>query len=121
MPLIKQIFVVFFICLLGNFLSECIPLPIPNSIMAMVLMLVLLALRWLRADSIRQVVDFLQKNMVFFFIPSGVSLLEHYELLRDNLSAILVICVVSMLATYGAAAGVVWLVLRIMKKGGETQ
>lgn len=66
MPLIKQIFVVFFICLLGNFLSECIPLPIPNSIMAMVLMLVLLALRWLRADSIRQVVDFLQKNMVFF-------------------------------------------------------
>lgn len=48
-------------------MSECIPLPIPNSIMAMVLMLVLLALRWLRADSIRQVVDFLQKNMVFFF------------------------------------------------------
>lgn len=50
-----------------------------------------------------------------------MSLLEHYELLRDNLAAILVICVVSMLATYGAAAGVVWLVLRIMKKGGETQ
>lgn len=120
MPLIKQVFVVFAICLAGNFLSECIPLPIPNSIMAMVLVLILLALRWLRPESIRQVVDVLQKNMVFFFIPSGVSLLNNYDLLSDNLVAILVICVVSMLATYGAAAAVVWLVLRMMKKkGGE--
>lgn len=119
MSIVKQIFVVFGVCLVGGALSALSPLPVPGSILAMLLLLALLGTGLLKEKSVRELGGFLQKHMVFFFIPAGVSLVADLELLRQSLVPFLVIGAASTFVTFGAAAGAVWLVRRLQRKRSE--
>lgn len=113
MKLLLQIAVLLGICLVGEGLSSLLPFPFPASVISMILLFVLLAVGWLRVEHIRQKADFLLKNMAFFFVPSGVGLMEHFEVVGQNLLPLLVICTVSTFLTFGATALTVKLVNRL--------
>ena len=119
MQIIVQIGVFFLICLAGDFLSALLPLPIPGSILAMLLLFLCLMLRVIRPEHIDQKSDFLLSNMAFFFIPAGVGSLEQLPLLLENLGPLAVICVVTTVLTFAASSGTVRLVLWLQnRKGG---
>lgn len=120
MHIILQIGVFFLLCLAGDFLSALLPIPIPGSILAMLLLFLCLLLWVIRPEHIEQKSDFLLSNMAFFFIPAGVGILEQFPLLLQNLGPLAVICVVTTVLTFAASSGTVRLVLWLQeKKGGS--
>ena len=88
-------------------------------LVGLILLLILLLLRVLKIDHIREKSDFLLGNLPFFFIPAVVSIMNYVDVIAKNLVPFLVICVVSLVLTYGATAWAVQLTMKLMKKGGE--
>lgn len=111
MNIIVQVGIFFLICLAGELISALLPIPVPGSIVAMLLLFLCLLLKVLKPKHIEAKSDFLLGNMAFFFIPAGVGILEQFPLLLQNLGPLAVICVVSTVLTFAAASGTVRLVL----------
>lgn len=107
-------------------LSQCIehilPFAFPASVISLLLLLVLLLARVLKAGHIQNVADFLTGNMGFFFLPATVSIMNYVDTIFENAVAFFTICVVSMLTTFAATAGTVVLTRRLMRRGkGESE
>lgn len=117
MKILKQIAVVFFICLLGEIIAQIIPVNFPASVLSMVLLLGALLLKIIKIEHIQEKANFLLDNMAFFFIPAGVSIIENFSYLQNALIAFVVICFISMVVTFVATAYSVAFVMRLM--GGQ--
>ena len=123
MKILLQIAAVFGICWVGEGLAKLLPLP--GSVISMILLLILLLTGLLKPHHIREKSDFLLQNMAFFFIPAGVALMEVFGIPWENLLPFLAICTLSTFLTFAVTAytvkGAMWLQKRIaskLKKGG---
>lgn len=121
MKLFRQLAIIFFLCLVGQGISQILPFAFPSSIISMILLLILLLTKLLKSNQIQDVADFLLKNMAFFFIPDAVGILENIGLLQGKLVGFFIICFVSTLVTFGVGAGVANLCIYLQKKWGGTQ
>ncbi|MCI5892900.1 MAG: CidA/LrgA family protein [Clostridiales bacterium] len=126
MKILKQVAIIFGICLLGQMAAELIPVPFPGSVMSMVFLFILFLLNWLKPHKLSEVNGFLLENMAFFFIPSGVGIITQYEVIKHSVVQILIICVVSTVVTFAVTAYTVKLVMGIQsrvrsKRGGAEQ
>ena len=92
MRILKQIGFIFGICLVGQIIAELIPVPFPGSVMSMVLLFILFMLNWANPEKLKNVNDFLLENMSFFFVPSAVSIITKYDLIKNSIVQILIIC-----------------------------
>lgn len=117
LKLLTQIGIVFGICWLSQCIEQALPFTMPASIIGMVLLLALLGLRIVKTEHIQEKSDFLLANLPFFFVPSVVSIMKYTEVLRSNLLALIVVCVVSMVATFAATVLAVRLTIRLMNGG----
>lgn len=116
MKIFCQIAIIFTICWISQMVEAILPFPFPASVIGMVLLLVLLLVRVLKVDHIREKSDFLLSNMAFFFIPAGVSIINYFDLLASNLIPLLILCFVSTLLTFGVTAYVVHLTRTLMNR-----
>jgi holin-like protein len=121
MKLLAQIAIVFGICLIGEVIAGFLPIPIPASIISMVLLLILLFVRIIKIEHIREKADFLLQNMAFFFIPAGVSILENYQYLQDAIIPFLIICFVTTFLTFAATSLTVKAVLYLQERWGKKE
>ncbi|MDD3028567.1 MAG: CidA/LrgA family protein [Erysipelotrichaceae bacterium] len=117
MKILKQIAVVFFICLLGEVIAQIIPVNFPSSVLSMVLLLAALLLGIIRIEHVQEKANFLLDNMAFFFIPAGVSIIENFNYLKNAIVPFVLICFISMIVTFVATAYSVTLVMRLL--GGQ--
>lgn len=115
MKLLIQFGIIFGVCWVGEGLASLLPLP--GSVISMILLFLLLLVRLLKPAHIAEKSSFLLKNMAFFFIPAGVAIMESMGILWENLLPFLTICFVSMIVTFAATAYtvrfVIWLQNRI--------
>ena len=114
--LICQIAIIVTICWISQIVEAVLPFPFPASVIGMVLLLILLLVRALKVDHIREKSDFLLSNMAFFFIPAGVSIINYFDILADSLVPLLVICLVSTLLTFAVTAWAVQLTRHLMDR-----
>lgn len=114
--IICQIAIIFTICWISQIVEAVLPFPFPASVIGMVLLLILLLVRALKVDHIREKSDFLLSNMAFFFIPAGVSIINYFDILADSLVPLLVICLVSTLLTFAVTAWAVQLTRHLMDR-----
>lgn len=105
-----QLALLWALCLLGQSLSAFLPLP--GTILAMALLLILLWSGVLPRHAVGRTGDFFQRNMAFFFIPSGVAIMDKYDLVRGRIPQLLLIMAVTLVLTYGATALTIRFVLR---------
>jgi holin-like protein len=75
----------------GEIVTRSLHIPIPGSIIGLVLLFILLAAGIIRLDWIEEVSNFLLDNMGILFVPFGVSLMAMTDILGSNLTAIAVI------------------------------
>jgi holin-like protein len=68
--------------LAGEVLARWTHVPLPGSVLGMVLLTAALHLRLLRAHWVAPAADLLIRNMGFLFVPPGVGLMLHFELIR---------------------------------------
>ena len=116
MRILIQIGFIFGICLVGQIIAELIPVPFPGSVMSMVLLFILFMLNWANPEKLKNVNDFLLENMSFFFVPSAVSIITKYDLIKNSIVQILIICVVSFVVTFAVTAYTVTFVMKIQER-----
>ncbi len=115
MKILLQIGIVFFVCLIGEWISAVLPFAFPGSVIAMILLFLLLLFKVLRVEQIEQKASFVLNNMAFFFIPAGVGMMEYFDVLGAHLVPFLVICAVSTVLTFAVTAWTVTGVMRLQE------
>lgn len=98
MKYIKQIFWIFMFALAGEALSLLIPIAIPGSVIGMVLLFFALHFGWLKMEKVADVGNFLTDNMAIFFVPAGVGLMAHLDILASIWVRLLCIIFISLVA-----------------------
>ena len=123
MKIVVQLAIIFAITLAGGTISAYLPIPIPGSVIGLILLFVLLMLRILKKEQIADTATFLVRNFSLFFIPSGVMLLRVYPDIIDELFLFLVVVIVSAILTFLSSTYTVKLVnyLQNRKKGGSNR
>ncbi len=116
MKIIYQIAIVFSICWVGQAIEAVVPFPLPASVISMILLFFLLLTGILKIEHVREKSDFLLSNMAFFFIPAGVSVMNYFEVLKNSLVPLLIICLISTILTFAATAYSIKATLYFMKK-----
>jgi holin-like protein len=121
--IIKQFGIVFGICLIGQLISSCLPVAVPASVIGLILLLILLCLQIVKPHHIEKNSNFLLKNMAFFFIPAGVSILDNYRYVQGSIVPLLLVCLITTVLTFWAAsrtvAATIKLQEKLRKKGNE--
>ncbi|MHB8063359.1 MAG: CidA/LrgA family protein [Ruminiclostridium sp.] len=95
MKLLRQLLIILIICFIGEVLSKVVHIPLPGSIIGMILLFICLFLRLIKLERIEEISKFLLDHLAFFFIPAGVGLLAYVRILKENLLPILVICFIT--------------------------
>ena len=121
MKIIKQIGIIFGVYWLSQCVEHILPFPFPASVISLLLLLVLLLTRVIKVEQIREKSDFLLGNLAFFFVPAVAGVMNYVDVLRESLIPFLVICVVSTVLTFGAAAWAVQLTCRLLEKRKEAK
>ena len=116
MKILYQIAIIFALCLLGEVIRALLPFPFPSAISAMLLLLIALFSGILKIDHIKEKSDFLLSNMAFFFIPAGVGVIEHFELIASVWWQFLLIALLSTVIVFLVTAGTVSLVVRFEER-----
>lgn len=81
--------VILILLLLGEVVVALLDLPIPGSVVGMVLMAAGLGARLIRLAWVEETASFLTKNLAFFFVPAGVGLMAYFDLLGREWRVIL--------------------------------
>ncbi|WP_345829961.1 CidA/LrgA family protein [Erwinia sp. HDF1-3R] len=124
-PLQVALYVVFF--LLAEQLVDRLHLPLPANIVGMLLLLALIMLRVLPLNWVRAGSRWLLAEMLLFFIPAVVAVVNYSQLLRVEGWRIMLVIGISTLLVLSATALVVdrvyrfeiWLAQRRREKGDE--
>lgn len=95
--LLKESALILGIFALGEALATLLGTKFPGSVIAMLLLLSALHLRWIKVDDIRYVSSFLLGYMPLFFIPAGVSVMVGYTLMEGFYVQIIALILVSTL------------------------
>ena len=74
----------------------------------------------LKIEHIQEKADFLLENMAFFFVPAGVSIINYFDVLKNSVVQLIIICVVSTVVTFAVTAWSVKLTVRFMALTGRT-
>ena len=76
--MILQCAVLFAFLAIGEFIVWFTGIPIPSSIIGMLLLTAALRARVVRLIWVDKVADFLVKNLGFFFVPAAVGIIRHF-------------------------------------------
>jgi holin-like protein len=116
MKVIKQLTIIFLICLTGNYISTLLPFVFPGNIISLVLLFILLDKKILREKSISIVGDFLLSNMGLFFIPSTIGIMTNYHAISSIFLKFILIIIFSTLFTFFVSSKTVTLVIYLQEK-----
>ena len=93
--MVKQCSIIFGCLFIGEFISWLFKLPIPGSIMGMLVLTGLLRANVVKMKSVQSMSQFLVSNMGFFFVPPGVALMLYMDMIKAEWLPITVATVVS--------------------------
>ena len=93
MKLYVQLMIIFTMSLIGEGISTLVHLPIPGSIIGLLILFLCLQLKWLRIRHVTLVGSFLLANMTILFLPAGVGIMAKWNLISHFWAQILLIVV----------------------------
>lgn len=92
---IVQCAVIFAFLALGELVVWLTGIPIPSSIVGMLLLTAALQAKIVKLRHVSGVADFLVRNLGFFFVPAGVALMGYFPVLREQWQPIVASSVIS--------------------------
>lgn len=116
MRVLRQISLIFLICLVCEWVASLLPFPFPGSVLSMIVLFLLFALKWLRPDDIKETSGLLLSNMMLVFLPSFVSIMNYFDVLKSIAVQFLLIIIVSTMVTFLVGGAVVSLVFRLQER-----
>ena len=113
MKIIRQLGIIFAVCWISEVVERFLPFSFPASVIGMLLLFFCLVTGILKVEHVQEKADFLLENMAFFFVPAGVSIINYFDILKNNVLQILAVCVISTVVTFAVTAYVVKAVVRL--------
>ena len=95
--MIRQLAILFGCLALGELIITLTHIPLPSSILGMLLLTLLLKLKVIRLEWVRSISDFLVTNIGFFFVPPGVALMLYFNVIAAEFWPIVTASLVSTL------------------------
>jgi holin-like protein len=119
MKLFNQLLIIFLFTIFAEAVIILSGLRFPSSILAMLLVLIFLHLKWLKTEQIQELSDFFLMNMGFFFIPAAVGVIDKLPLLEDKIYIILAIAVITTIITFLVTTLAVSITVKIQQRLGH--
>ncbi|MGG6314039.1 CidA/LrgA family protein [Paenibacillus macerans] len=94
---IFQVAILFFISMAMNAIAELLHLPVPGSILGIAVLFVLLKTGVVKLGWIEQGANWLLAELLLFFIPSAVGVMQYIPLLESEGIRILIVVIFSTL------------------------
>ena len=114
--MIREFLLIFVINYIGVIVAQVLKLPVPGTILGMLLLFVLLYTKILKMSSIERASNFLLLNMTIFFLPPSVELLDTMYLLKNGTLKIIFLVVFSTLLTMVVTAKTVEFLIKRVDK-----
>ncbi|WP_315324088.1 CidA/LrgA family protein [Fusobacterium pseudoperiodonticum] len=114
--MLREFMLIFTINYVGILLSKILHLPLPGTIVSLLLLFLMLQFKVLKLEKIENAGNFLLLNMTIFFMPPTVKIIDSYELLEKDLFKIIVIIIVSTFLTMGITGKVVQLMIDLKER-----
>lgn len=93
-------FVILCVCLfLGAITRSIINYPIPEPVYGMIYLFIALHFNIIKSEDIKQTSDGILKNLAFLFVPAGVGVLAHLDLIKGNIFQIIIIVILGTIIT----------------------
>lgn len=110
--MIRQFLIIVSILAISYMLEIGLGLPIPASIIGMLILLILLASKVLKLKQVERTSDLLQKEITLFIIPLSVGIIENIHLFEGKFLITIVIVAVSTIISIFTTA----LIMKIIMK-----
>lgn len=92
---IRQLAILFGCLALGELIIHLTRIPLPSSILGMLLLTLSLKLKIIRLEWVQGLANFLVANIGFFFVPTGVAVMLYFDVIKAQLVPIVVASAVS--------------------------
>lgn len=99
MKILRQMGIIFGILFGSHILQKSLGLPIPSTVIGMIILLICLLSRVIKLEMIEEVSKFLLDHLIFFFIPAGVGIMTSVDMIGDKWLSILIVIVLSTIIT----------------------
>lgn len=113
--LLAELAVLLALYLLGCQIAAWLAWPIPGGVIGMALLLLAFAFGWVKPAALQMGAGLLMAEMLLFFIPALMSLLDYGPLLRDDGWRILLVIAASTLMVMLVTAFTVELAVRLRR------
>lgn len=87
---------------LGELIAQWFELPLPGSVIGMVLLLAGLRLEWIKLEWVSDAAQLLLDNLSLLFVPAGVGVMVYFELIQQQWLPLTVATIVSTFAVLAA-------------------
>lgn len=81
--MLKGLLYIFGFLIAGELLTRLFHLPVAGNIIGMVLIFIALRVKFIKLEDVKPASDQLIKYLVVFFIPYGVGLMVHFQLIAE--------------------------------------
>ncbi|MFK8281779.1 CidA/LrgA family protein [Capnocytophaga cynodegmi] len=93
--LVRYCAIIFGCLALGELIVFITKIQFPSSIIGMFLLTLFLQLGWIKLHWVKAISDLLLANLGLFFVPPGVAILAHFNLIATNFWSIAVTVIIS--------------------------
>jgi len=102
--------------LVGEASVLLLDIPVPGPVVGMLLLFTTLLLRGGGGEQLESTATLLLNNLSLLFIPAGVGMLVHLDLIAAEWLPILLTLILSTLITLSATAAILWLTNRMLTR-----
>lgn len=113
---LRQLMIILIVYFLGIILQSIFVLPIPGTVIGLILLFLGLNFGIVKIEMIEDICDFLVSHMSFLFVPAGVGLMTSIGVLRSKIIPFLVIIIVSTSVVWIVTAYVVKFLRKVCSK-----
>lgn len=110
--MLRQCAIIFGCLAVAELIVHLTGIRFPAALIGMLLLTLLLKLGWIKLDWVKGIADFLLAHLGLFFVPPGVALMLHFELIQTEWLPIAVATLVSTLVVLAVTGWTYQLVRR---------
>jgi holin-like protein len=96
--MLRQCAIIFACLALAELIVHLTGIRFPSALIGMLLLTLFLSLGWVKLEWVKGFSDFLLAHLGLFFVPPGVALMLHFDLIAAELLPIVVATLVSIVA-----------------------
>lgn len=97
MNIFIQLTYIFFFSFLGEIISKIISVPIPGSVIGMILLFLALEMKIIKLEKVQTVSEFFANNLSILFVPAGVAIMTKFSHIKHIWVSFLLIAIITTL------------------------